>query len=144
VIAHTPPMLIDRELTHRFGREHVFKAGRSNTPGTDIPDSILDSVARCSLFLAVIDPAWLADRALLFREKDWSGGRSPKRCDTGGGFYRHCSTAPKFRTPVTYPTTSPNYPAERFCECGRALPMPTLPDWSARSSGLRPNWSWPD
>jgi hypothetical protein len=65
------PMLIDRELTRRFGREHVFEAGRSNTPGTDIPDAILDSVARCSLLIPLIDPAWVEDRELLFREKDW-------------------------------------------------------------------------
>jgi hypothetical protein len=65
------PMLIDRELTRRFGREHVFEAGRSNLPGTDIPDAILDSVAHCSLLLPLIDPAWVEDRQLLFREKDW-------------------------------------------------------------------------
>src|SRR4051794_29362607 len=64
------PMLIDRELTRRFGREHVFEAGRSNTPGTDIPDAILDNVARCSVLIPLIDPAWVEDRELLFREKD--------------------------------------------------------------------------
>jgi tetratricopeptide (TPR) repeat protein len=64
------PLLLDRELGRRFPG-HVFQAARSNTPGTDIPESIRAYLEQCSVVIVVIDRAWLDDIKLLFRAKDW-------------------------------------------------------------------------
>jgi tetratricopeptide (TPR) repeat protein len=64
------PLLLDRELGRRFPG-HVFQAARSNTPATDIPDSIRAYIEQCSVVIVVIDRAWRDDISLLFRDEDW-------------------------------------------------------------------------
>ncbi|MFC4562822.1 TIR domain-containing protein [Nocardiopsis mangrovi] len=50
--------LIDRELSHRFGSEEVFRASKSIRPGDDFEQELLRAVRRSDLLLAVIGPGW--------------------------------------------------------------------------------------
>ncbi|MGI8335193.1 methyltransferase domain-containing protein [Actinomadura scrupuli] len=66
------PMLIDRELSRRFGPENVFQAGRSNVPATHFPSQIERWLEGCSVLIALIDPPWVnEDLRLLEDPKDW-------------------------------------------------------------------------
>ncbi|MGW7521267.1 toll/interleukin-1 receptor domain-containing protein [Streptomyces sp. NPDC054796] len=51
--------LIERELSHRFGEELIFRASKSIRPGQDYRKALAENVRRCSALLAVIGPAWL-------------------------------------------------------------------------------------
>ncbi|NGO71039.1 TIR domain-containing protein [Streptomyces boncukensis] len=50
---------IERELSHRFGSEQIFRAGKSIGPGELFDDTLLQNVRRSSVLLAVIGPRWL-------------------------------------------------------------------------------------
>ncbi|WP_322768326.1 toll/interleukin-1 receptor domain-containing protein [Frankia sp. Cr1] len=69
-------VLLDRELSARFGPENVFRASRSIRPSEDFADRILGTVRRSSVLLAIIGPDWLDARSPDGRrriddEKDW-------------------------------------------------------------------------
>lgn len=51
--------LIEDRLTHRFGREQVFRDAHSIPLGEDFPKFILDEVSRCDVFIVVIGKSWL-------------------------------------------------------------------------------------
>ncbi|MFG3256391.1 toll/interleukin-1 receptor domain-containing protein [Streptomyces sp. NPDC048172] len=69
---------LERELSHRFGSDHVFRASKSIRPGENFGESLLTNVRRSSAFIAVIGPRWLdapdaADpsRRALDNRNDW-------------------------------------------------------------------------
>jgi hypothetical protein len=69
-------VLLDKELSHQFGADQVFRASRSIPPSADFSDRIVDSVRRSSVLLAVIGPGWSAatdrdGRRRLDNEQDW-------------------------------------------------------------------------
>ncbi|MGH8573278.1 MAG: TIR domain-containing protein, partial [Gammaproteobacteria bacterium] len=53
-------VVLDRELSERFGVDRVFRAPRSIRPSEDFIDRILQGVRSSSVLLAVIGPTWLA------------------------------------------------------------------------------------
>jgi hypothetical protein len=69
-------VLIERELSRRFGSERVFRAGKSIPPGAAWPQEILAAVRGSRALVAVIGPRWLATdqrgRRALDRESDWT------------------------------------------------------------------------
>ncbi|MET7684546.1 hypothetical protein [Streptomyces sp. NPDC005423] len=66
------PMLVDRELSRRFGPENVFQAGRSNLPAVHFPTEIDRRVDECDLLIALIDRPWVGeDLRLLRKPGDW-------------------------------------------------------------------------
>jgi nucleoside phosphorylase len=65
------PMYIDWVLGQRFGRDHMFEAGRSILAGTNIPTSILRWIEQCSVLVVLIDPPWLSDLDKLRDDGDW-------------------------------------------------------------------------
>lgn len=62
--------VIDRELSHRFGEEKVFRASKSIRPGSPYPKELLDNVRGSSALVAVIGPNWASSPAL-WDENDW-------------------------------------------------------------------------
>ncbi|MET2717061.1 toll/interleukin-1 receptor domain-containing protein [Streptomyces harbinensis] len=50
--------LIQRELCHRFGADHVFYASNSIRAGLDYKEELEDAIRRCRILLAVIGPRW--------------------------------------------------------------------------------------
>ncbi|GAA2103211.1 hypothetical protein GCM10009801_78000 [Streptomyces albiaxialis] len=69
---------LERELSHRFGGDHVFRASKSIRPGEVFDESLLTNVRRSSVFVAVVGPRWLdapdpSDRArrALENKDDW-------------------------------------------------------------------------
>jgi TIR domain-containing protein len=69
-------VLIDRELTARFGSDRVFLDCRSIPAGTDYAEELLGRVRACSVLLAVIGPHWLtltneAGQRRIDDPKDW-------------------------------------------------------------------------
>ncbi|WP_322754048.1 toll/interleukin-1 receptor domain-containing protein [Frankia sp. Cas3] len=69
-------VLLDRELSARFGPDNVFRASRSIRPSEDFADRILETVRRSSVLLAIIGPDWLDVRSpdgtrRIDDEKDW-------------------------------------------------------------------------
>ncbi|MEV4296010.1 toll/interleukin-1 receptor domain-containing protein [Microbispora rosea] len=62
--------VIDRELSHRFGEDKVFRASKSIKPGSPYPAELLDNVRSCSALVAVIGPDWAGAPALR-NENDW-------------------------------------------------------------------------
>jgi hypothetical protein len=62
--------LLERELSHRFGSEHIFRASKSIEPGTAFPRALITAVRRCSVLLAVIGDGW-SRRPELRNEEDW-------------------------------------------------------------------------
>ncbi|MBK3644585.1 TIR domain-containing protein [Streptomyces sp. MBT33] len=66
------PMLVDRELSRRFGPENVFQAGRSNLPAVHFPTEIDRRVDKCDLLIALIDRPWVGEDLHLLRDSgDW-------------------------------------------------------------------------
>src|SRR5215475_9729365 len=65
------PMFADWVLRQRFGDDLVFEAGRQNRPGTHVPVEIENWLARCSVLVVFVDPAWLQDLDLLRNQDDW-------------------------------------------------------------------------
>src|SRR5262250_979053 len=55
----TAAMLVDRELTERFGSDQVFLDCRSILAGTDFAPELLRRLRTCSVLLVVIGPHWL-------------------------------------------------------------------------------------
>ena len=45
-------------LSHRFGKEHVFKASRSIAPGSEYPAALIGAVRDCDVLLVVMGPDW--------------------------------------------------------------------------------------
>ncbi|NLU73681.1 toll/interleukin-1 receptor domain-containing protein [Streptomyces sp. HNM0575] len=69
---------IERELSHRFGDEVVFRDSKSIPPGGYYPDALLDGLHGSSALLVVIGPKWLEwpdkyapGRRALENEDDW-------------------------------------------------------------------------
>jgi hypothetical protein len=52
-------VLIDEELSRRFGPDRVFRAARSIPLGTPFPEAIRKALRSASVLLAVIGPRWL-------------------------------------------------------------------------------------
>jgi hypothetical protein len=52
-------VLVDHELSVRFGEDRVFRASRSIRPGEDFAAAILSAVRRSTALLVVIGPRWL-------------------------------------------------------------------------------------
>ncbi|MFF3752748.1 toll/interleukin-1 receptor domain-containing protein [Streptomyces sp. NPDC002018] len=52
-------VLIERELSRRFGSAEIFRAGKSVPEGTDFARYILRAVQKSDLLLALIGPRWL-------------------------------------------------------------------------------------
>jgi len=52
-------LLIERDLSHRFGRQHLFLSSRSVLAGDDFDRVIRKRVRRCDVLVAVIGPDWL-------------------------------------------------------------------------------------
>jgi hypothetical protein len=62
--------VIDRELSHRFGEDKVFRASKSIKPGSPYPEELLGNVRSSSALVAVIGPEWTNFPAL-HDEDDW-------------------------------------------------------------------------
>src|SRR5262249_38231971 len=72
----TAAVLIDRELTARFGSDRVFLDSRSIPAGTDFVEELLGRLRACSLLVVVIGPRWLtltdaAGRRRIDDPQDW-------------------------------------------------------------------------
>lgn len=68
---------IDLELSRRFGREQVFRASKSISPGEDYISELLTAVRGSKVLLAVIGSRWLTavdeqGRNRLDNEADWT------------------------------------------------------------------------
>ncbi|MEV0974974.1 toll/interleukin-1 receptor domain-containing protein [Microtetraspora glauca] len=63
-------VVIERELSHRFGEDAVFRASKSIKPGERYPEALLSNVRRSAVLLAVIGPDWTRFPAL-HDENDW-------------------------------------------------------------------------
>ncbi|WP_055587996.1 TIR domain-containing protein [Streptacidiphilus griseoplanus] len=63
-------VLIERELSHRFGKDTAFRASASIKPGRRYPEALLSGVRRSAVLLAVIGPEW-ARWPSLHEEGDW-------------------------------------------------------------------------
>jgi hypothetical protein len=53
-------VLLDRELSSRFGPAHVFRSSRSIRPGEDFPDRILQGIRESWVVLVIIGRGWSA------------------------------------------------------------------------------------
>ncbi|WP_327588216.1 TIR domain-containing protein [Nonomuraea sp. NBC_00507] len=62
--------LIERDLSHRFGNEHVFRASKSIPPGAAYPRELINAVRRSSVVLVVVGENW-SRRPELHDENDW-------------------------------------------------------------------------
>ncbi|RAG87382.1 toll/interleukin-1 receptor domain-containing protein [Streptacidiphilus pinicola] len=62
--------LIERELSHRFGGDRIFRASKSIRPGKQFPRELLNNVRACSVLLAVIGDSWF-DVGSVYDEDDW-------------------------------------------------------------------------
>jgi hypothetical protein len=62
--------LIALYLSQRFGAEHVFKASRSISPGTEYRSALNGAVRDCEVLLAVMGPDWSRSERLRDRD-DW-------------------------------------------------------------------------
>jgi hypothetical protein len=72
----TAAVLIDRELTARFGSDQVFLDSRSIPAGTDFVEELLRRLRTCSVLVVVIGPRWLtltdaAGRRRIDDPQDW-------------------------------------------------------------------------
>lgn len=68
--------MIERELSRRFGSDHIFLASKSIKPGAAWPRELLAAVHASSVLLAVIGVGWLSftdehGHNALDREDDW-------------------------------------------------------------------------
>ncbi|HEX4725621.1 MAG TPA: TIR domain-containing protein [Pseudonocardiaceae bacterium] len=68
--------MIERELSRRFGSDHIFLASKSIKPGADYPQELLAAVGASSVLLAVIGVSWLSftdehGHNALDRDDDW-------------------------------------------------------------------------
>lgn len=62
--------LIERDLSNRFGDEHIFRASKSILPGTTYPDELISAVRRSAVLLAIVGENWAQDPRLQ-NENDW-------------------------------------------------------------------------
>ncbi|GGP96330.1 hypothetical protein BKA00_003975 [Actinomadura coerulea] len=62
--------LLERGLSDRFGREKIFRATTSISPGRSYPEELLNAVRHSVVMLAVIGPGWARDPRLR-EEDDW-------------------------------------------------------------------------
>ncbi|MEV0587189.1 toll/interleukin-1 receptor domain-containing protein [Nonomuraea sp. NPDC050310] len=62
--------LLEENLGHRFGKEHVFRASNAIPPGATYPEALITAVRRSGLVLAVIGPSW-SKHPRLHTEDDW-------------------------------------------------------------------------
>jgi hypothetical protein len=62
--------LLEENLAHRFGGEHVFLASNAIPPGATYADALLSAVRRSGIVLAVIGPDW-SKHSRLHDESDW-------------------------------------------------------------------------
>ncbi|MGI5286575.1 toll/interleukin-1 receptor domain-containing protein [Nonomuraea polychroma] len=62
--------LLERDLSHRFGTEHIFRASKSIPPGAVYQDQLISAVRRSSIVLAVIGENW-SKHPELHDEEDW-------------------------------------------------------------------------
>jgi hypothetical protein len=63
-----------REITHRFGRNVVFRDSDSLPAGVDFAPRLLDDLRGCAVLLAVVGPRWLeenGDGRLIDSPDDW-------------------------------------------------------------------------
>lgn len=71
-------LLVERDLTHRFGQQHVFLASRSVPAGEEFDRVISKNVRRSDVLVAIIGPAWFTvpahrdpDRRAVDDPADW-------------------------------------------------------------------------
>ncbi len=71
-------LLVERDLTHRFGQKHVFLASRSVPAGEEFDRVIRKNVRRSDVLVAIIGPAWFTipahrdpDRRAVDDPADW-------------------------------------------------------------------------
>jgi hypothetical protein len=69
-------LLLDTELSHRYGADQVFLASRSLTAGQVFDIRLLAAVRNCAVLLSVIGRNWLTatdehGRRLIDRRRDW-------------------------------------------------------------------------
>jgi TIR domain-containing protein len=69
-------LLLDRELSHRFGADQVFLDTRSLVAGKVFDTRLLTAVRGCAVLIAVIGRNWLTltdehGRRLIDRRRDW-------------------------------------------------------------------------
>lgn len=62
--------LLEQALSDRFGKERIFRDGRSIPPGEPFPEKLLTAVRRSHVLLAIIGPGWAQDPRL-HDESDW-------------------------------------------------------------------------
>ncbi|WP_371779152.1 TIR domain-containing protein [Streptosporangium subroseum] len=62
--------LLERDLSHRFGTEHFFRASKSIPPGATYQDQLINAVRCSSVVLAVIGQDW-SKHPKLHAENDW-------------------------------------------------------------------------
>jgi hypothetical protein len=65
-------ILLDRELCRRFGRDQVFRAARSISPGEVWEPALLDAVRRSTVLIAVIGRRWRRSAGGGPRQLDWT------------------------------------------------------------------------
>jgi hypothetical protein len=69
-------LLLDRELSHRYGPDQVFLDSRSLVAGTVFDTRLLAAVRGCAVLISVIGPNWLTltdehGRRLIDGRRDW-------------------------------------------------------------------------
>ncbi|MCM3886289.1 toll/interleukin-1 receptor domain-containing protein [Frankia sp. R82] len=62
--------LLEREIEHRFGPGHIFRASSSILAGNAFPSEIYRGVQECAVLIAVIGPSW-ATSPKLQDPADW-------------------------------------------------------------------------
>ncbi|GAA3257602.1 toll/interleukin-1 receptor domain-containing protein [Nonomuraea helvata] len=62
--------LLERDLSHRFGTEHFFRASKSIQPGAVYQEELISAIRRSSVVLAVIGESW-SKHPKLHNESDW-------------------------------------------------------------------------
>jgi hypothetical protein len=62
--------LLEENLGHRFGTEHIFRASNAIPPGATYPEALIRAVRRSGLVLVVIGPNW-STHPRLHADDDW-------------------------------------------------------------------------
>lgn len=62
--------ILEQGLSHRFGKERIFRATTSIQPGQAYPERLLNAVYNSVVLLAIIGPDWARDPRLR-DESDW-------------------------------------------------------------------------
>ncbi|MFH8617921.1 TIR domain-containing protein [Streptomyces sp. NPDC017979] len=80
--------LVERELSRRFGDEHVFRASKSIAAGSRYSRALITAARGCRVLLAFIGPRWAeaaaAGRSPLDAAEDWTRREIREAFENGG------------------------------------------------------------